>query len=241
VLGCQPIPHSQEAAMKKAIYALAGLLLMTLLPAAQAAEGGVVYVVSYFEVAPAAKDKAIEALRLAARQSQKEAGNLRYEILQRINQPDQFVVLEAWKDKDAHAAHAGAGHTKQFREKLQPLLRGPYDERPHSALEVGEVTAKPGNDAIFLVTHVDIVPKEKDIGVALTKDLAATGRKSPHNVRFEALTQVSRPNHMTVVEIWSDRRSLEAHSVAPHMKQYREKLMPMSGSLYDERHYRSIK
>ena len=228
--------------MRKAIYALAGLLLMTLLPAAQAAEGGgVAYVVSYFEVAPRAKDKAIELLRAVARQSRKETGNLRYEILQRVNQPDQFVVLEAWKDKDAHAAHAAAGHTKDFRDKLQPLLRGPYDERPHTALEVGEIAAKPGNDAVFIVTHVDIVPKMKDTGVDLTKELAATGRKSPQNVRFEALTQASRPNHMTVVEIWADRKSLEAHSVAAHMKAYREKLLPMSGSLYDERHYRAIK
>jgi quinol monooxygenase YgiN len=46
---------------------------------------------------------------------------------------------------------------------------------------------------------------------------------------------------MTVVEIWADRKALEAHSVAAHMKQYREKLLPMSGSLYDERHYRVIK
>jgi hypothetical protein len=26
----------------------------------------------------------------------------------------------------------------------------------------------------------------------------------------------------------------------PHMKQYREKLLPMSGSLYDERLYRAL-
>ena len=228
--------------MRKTIGLLAGWLLMTLGAASMAqTPGGVAYIVSYFEVAPAAKDRTIELLRQVAKQSRQEAGNLRYELLQRVNQPDQFVVLEAWKDKESHAAHAAAEHTKQFRDKLQPQLRGPYDERPHTALEVGEVAAKPGNDAIFLVTHVDIVPKEKDVGVALTKELAATGRKSPHNVRFEALTQNSRPNHMTVVEIWSDRRSLEAHSVAAHMKQYREKLMPMSGSLYDERHYRAIK
>ena len=228
--------------MRKLSGFLAGLLLMGLVPAAPAAEsGGVAYVVTYFEVAPRVKDKAIEQLRAVARASGKEAGNLRYEILQRINQPDQFVVLEAWKDGETHAAHLAGGAAKSFRENLQPLLRGPYDERPHTALEVGEIAAKPGNDAIFLVTHVDIVPKMKDTGVTLTKELAATGRKFPQNVRFEALTQASRPNHMTVVEIWADRKALEAHSVAAHMKQYREKLLPMSGSLYDERHYRAIK
>jgi quinol monooxygenase YgiN len=222
---------------------LAGLMVAFagFLPTAQAAEGsGVAYVVSYFEVAPAAKDKAAGLLRQVARDSRKEAGNLRYEILQRINQPDQFVVLEAWKDKDAHASHAAGGPAKAFREKLEPLLRGPYDERPHTALEVGEVAAKAGKNAVFLVTHVDIVPKMKDIGVELTKELAAAGRKQTSNVRFEALTQSSRPNHMTVVEIWAERRAAETHSVTAHMKQYREKLLPMSGSLYDERHFRAL-
>jgi autoinducer 2-degrading protein len=226
--------------MRNVIIALAGLVLMTLLPVAQAAESGVAYVVSYFEVVPVAKDKTIEMLRQVARQSRKDAGNLRFEVLQRINQPDQFVVLEAWKDKDAHAAHAAAGHVRQFREKLDVLLRGPYDERPHTALEVGEVTAKAGKNAVFLVTHVDIVPKMKDTGVALTRELVVAGRKLTNNIRFEALTQNSRPNHMTVVEIWTERRAVQIHSVTAHMKQYREKLLPMSGSLYDERHYRAL-
>ena len=228
--------------MRKLSGFFAVLLMMGLVPAAPAAEGGgAAYVVTYFEVAPKSKDRTIELLRAVAKESRKEAGNLRYETLQRVNQPDQFVILEAWKDGAAHAAHLAGGSAKSFREKLQPLLRGPYDERPHTALEVGEVAAKPGNDAVFLVTHVDIVPKMKDTGVALTKELAATGRKSPQNVRFEALTQTSRPNHMTVVEIWADRKALEAHSVSAHMKSYREKLLPMSGSLYDERHYRALK
>ena len=229
--------------MRNFLRFLAGLLLVSVFPVAHGADagGGVAYVVTYFEVAHRAKDRTIELLRAVAKESRGEPGNLRYEILQRINHPDQFVILEAWKDGAAHAAHLAGAAAKSFREKLQPQLRGPYDERPHTALEVGEIAAKPGNDAVFLVTHVDIVPKMKDTGVELTKQLAATGRKSPQNVRFEALTQTSRPNHMTVVEIWADRRALEAHSIAPHMKSYREKLLPMSGSLYDERHYRALK
>ena len=228
--------------MRRPIGSLAGLMvaLAGLLPVAQAADSDTAYIVSYFEVNPAAKDKAAGLLRQVARQSRKDAGNLRYEVLQRLGQPDQFVVLEAWKDKDALAAHAAAAHTKQFRDNLQGLLRSAYDERPHTALEVGEVRAAAARNAVFAVTHVDIVPKLKDEGVALTKELAVTGRKYTANTRFEALTQNSRTNHMTVVEIWADRRAMEAHSTASHMKQYREKLLPMSGSLYDERLYRAL-
>jgi quinol monooxygenase YgiN len=228
--------------MKQLLGVLAGLMVVTagFLPAARAAEGGTAYIVTYFEVSPAAKGKAAGLLRQLAKQSRKDAGNLRFEVLHRLGRSDQFAILEAWKDADAQAAHAGADHTRQFRDKLSGLLRSAYDERPHTALDVGEVKAKAGKNAVYAVTHVDIVPKDKDAGVALTKELAANGRKAKGNVRFEALTQNSRTNHMTVVEIWNTRRAMEAQSTTADMKHYRETVSPMSGSLYDERLYKAL-
>lgn len=228
--------------MRQLIGLLAGLMLATagFAPAAWAAEGGVAYIVTYFEVKPAVKGQAVKLLRDLAKASRKDAGNLRFEVLQRVGQSDQFAILEAWKDKDAQGAHAAAEHTKHFREKLADLQRSAYDERPHTALEVGEVTAKAGRNALYSITHVDIVPTQKDAGVALVKELAETGRKAKGNIRFEALTQDSRTNHMTVVEIWKGRRAMEAQSATPGMKEFREKISPMSGSLYDERLYMSL-
>lgn len=231
--------------MRNMLQLLLGLLSVALgvVPAAQAAEGsGTAYVVTYFEtVQPSGK--ALALLRQLSKVSSREAGNLRFEVLQRLGQSDQFVILEAWKDKDAQAAHAAAAHTKAFREKLEPLLRGPYDERPHTALEAGPIAAvlsgEARKSAIYVVTHVDIVPKMKDVGVGLVKQLSLDGRRDNGNARFESLTQDSRTNHMTVVEIWTDRKALDAHAVAAHKKVFREKLAPLSGSLYDERLYRA--
>jgi quinol monooxygenase YgiN len=216
-----------------------------LAPIALAADASTAYVVTYFEAVPTYTGQVRNLMRDLARASRKESGHIRMELLQRVGQPDQFVILEAWKDKETHAAHLEAAHTKGFREKLQPLLRGPYDERPHTDLSVGASRAALGggdarSSAIFGVTHVDIVPKEKDTGVAMVKQLSETSRKDGGNLRFDALTQNSRPNHMTVVEIWADKKSLEEHGITAHKKQFREKLMPLSGSLYDERLYRII-
>ena len=38
------------------------------------------------------------------------------EVLQRIGQPDQFMILEAWKDKDAAAAHGAGPHPAKKRK-----------------------------------------------------------------------------------------------------------------------------
>jgi quinol monooxygenase YgiN len=213
-------------------------------PAARAADAGTAYVVTYFETVPTDTGKARSLLRQFAQASRKESGNLRIEILQRIGQPDQFVILEAWKDQDAQAAHAAAIHARQFRERLASLLRGPYDERPHTALAVGPVNALPASEsakaAVYAVTHVDIVPTQREVGTALVKRLSEDGRNDTGNVRFEALTQSSRTNHMTVVEIWPDRKAADAFGMAASKRDFREKLMPLSGSLYDERLYRTI-
>ena len=232
--------------MRFLLSVLFGLAIMTpaLAPAAQA-DANTAYVVTYFETVPTYTGQVRNLLRDLVRATRKEPGLLRVEVLQRIGQADQFVILEAWQDKDAQAAHGAAAHTKAFREKLEPLLRGPYDERPHTTLSVGPAKMTPtGGDAktsmIFAVTHVDIVPKEKDTGVGLVRQLSERSRKDAGNLRFDALTQNSRPNHMTVVEIWPDKKSLEEHGISAHKKTFREKLMPMSGSLYDERFYRSI-
>ena len=45
---------------------------------------------------------------------------------------------------------------------------------------------------------------------------------------------------MTVIEVWMDQKSMDAHVMTAHTKLFREKLHPMSGSLYDERLYRTI-
>jgi len=216
-------------------------LSFSLVAAAPAAEYA--YVVTYIEAMPAAAGKAAGMIRQLAKASRKDAGSVRFETLQRIGHPGQFAIVEVWDNEKDQETHAAAGHTKDFRDKLKPLLRAPYDERPHTGLSIGEAAAgKPAvaKGAIYAVTHVDIVPKFKDDGVAAVKQLSEASRSDKGNLRFDALTQSSRPNHMTLVEIWTDQKALDAHGNAEHTMQLREKLLPMSGSLFDQRLYRSL-
>jgi len=60
-------------------------------------------------------------------------------------------------------------------------------------------------------------------------------RKDKGAVRVEAYIQVSRINHLTLVEVWENRQALEAHEAAAHTKKFREQIDPLLGSPYDER------
>jgi len=206
---------------------------------AQAPTEATSYVVTYIEVVPSAAHEAAGLLKEVAAASRKEAGNQRYEILQRIDRENQFVILEAWTDPKAADIHAGASALKQFKDKLKPLQAGFYDERPSVA--VGVAPSPPVSDgAVYVVTHVDVAPPRKDDCIVLLRKLVEDSRKEPDAGRIEAWQQTNRTNHFTVTEMWKNRAAQEAHISAASTREFREKLGPMSGALYDERLYKSL-
>lgn len=201
---------------------------------------GTAYAVTYIEVAPSAKADAADLLKTLAAASRKEASNERYDVLQRLDRDNQFAILEAWTDPKAAEAHAAGAALKQFREKLKPLQVSFYDERPSNGIAVAPAPASLGRDAVYAITHVDVTPPNKDACIALLKQLAEDTRKDPASLRFEAWQQNNRGNHFTVTEIWANRGALDGHIAAPGTREFREKLGPMSGALYDERLYRRL-
>jgi quinol monooxygenase YgiN len=74
----------------------------------------------------------------------------------------------------------------------------------------------------------------------MLKDLTEASRKEPGSVRFDVVQHTMRANHFTVVEVWRDQKALDAHVAAPHTRQYRDTLQPMTGSPLDERVYHAI-
>lgn len=198
------------------------------------------YIATYLEVMPTATAGAMKLVRQFRDTTRTEAGNLRAEALQRFGQLHQFVLLETWKDPAAADAHSKAPATAQFRDQIKAIQNAPADERVHFPLSVGPIQPKGGGAGIAVVTHVDVIPPQRENGTAITKQLAEESRKDDGNLRFEAVTQVNRQNHFTVIELWRDRRAADAHSMAGHTRAFREKLGPASGALYDERFYRVL-
>ena len=90
---------------------------------------------------PSAQRDAAGLLMQVAAASRKEAGNQRYDILQRIDRENQFVILEAWSDLKAAEAHAGGSALKEFKDKLKPMQASFYDERPSNGTAVAPAPA----------------------------------------------------------------------------------------------------
>lgn len=199
------------------------------------------YVVSYIEAVPAAKGQVVTLLKQLAEASRKEPGVMRFEILHRTSPSNQFVILEVWKDKQALDAHTAAAPAKQFNDKLQPLLVAPRDDRIHLPFAVGPVDATRAPGALYAVTHLDVNPPNMDEENAALKTLAPASRKDPGNLRFDVVVQQKgRGNHYTVIEVWKDQKSADAHEIAASTKAFRTTHGPLSGALYDQRWYRAL-
>ena len=208
-------------------------------PAPAPIEGNI-FSVTYVEVMPTSKADGVTLLKRYREATRKEGGNLRCELVQRIDQPHQFAILEIWKDQKAFEAHRSAASAAQLREKIQPIRNAPIDERVHVGISLGRQEPGPAGDAVYVVTHVDVIPPQKDNGLAALKLLGDASRGATDNVRFEVVQQTNRPNHFTVVEIWRNAKGVDAHSMAEPTRQFRDKLGPMSGALYDERLFKLV-
>jgi quinol monooxygenase YgiN len=224
------------------VVAVAVLALATVRPVdAEETMSGPVYSVVYFEVAPSGAADSAAAARQYAEASGKEDGNTAFEMFQEIGRPNRFAVVEVWRDKKAAEGHATAAAAKALGQKLQPSLVGGFGVRPHSSLSVAAPKGQIPSDAIYVVTHVDVFPTGKDQAVELVKAQADAARKDDGNLRFDVLQWDGHPNHFTLVEAWRDRKAFDASAAAPHTKEFRQKLTPLEGALYDERLYQALR
>ena len=223
-----------------AALALAGSLLPAhaQAPAAQPNPNAPVYVASYIDIQPPAKGQVMTLLKQFRTACAKEDGNQRCEVVQRMEQQNEFAILEIWKDQKSFQTHASSSGA-QLRDKLKPLQSSPYDERIHTALSVQPPQPTPSGRIVYAITHIDAASRANDAAPLLTQ-MAEASRKDQGNGRLEVLQQVGRPGQFTLVEIWSNKRILEGHQVLPRSIQYRDQIQPMIGAPYDERLYKIL-
>jgi len=87
----------------------------------------------------------------------------------------------------------------------------------------------------YVITFVDLIPPTKDQGVALLKQYVDTTRKEPGNQTALALTQISRPNHLFLYEVWQNEDAFNKHESNAATREFRTKIQPMLGAPFDQR------
>ena len=116
----------------KYIPMFAALLVLLLMPhsaVAQANAGKQLYVVTYVDVFPNFAAETSKQMQQFADDSRKDPGCVRFEVMRDVERTNHFTIVEVWQSRQAYEGHLGLAHTKTFREKIQPGLGSPFDER----------------------------------------------------------------------------------------------------------------
>jgi quinol monooxygenase YgiN len=111
------------------------LILLLFAAVAAFAQDTRLYVVTHVDLMPPYTADGTPILVKFAADSRQEKGAARFELLQEPGRKNHFTIVSVWENQAAFDAHLSAEHTKQFREKIQPMLGGPLDERFHSLLQ----------------------------------------------------------------------------------------------------------
>jgi quinol monooxygenase YgiN len=93
------------------------------------AQDSKLYVVTHIDLTPNYIADGTKLLAQYAAESRKDKGVVRFEMLVDVSHKNHFTVVSIWENQAAFDAHIEATHTKQMREKLQPMLGSPFDER----------------------------------------------------------------------------------------------------------------
>jgi quinol monooxygenase YgiN len=75
------------------------------------------------------KPDAVEVFRAAvldnARHSGKEPGVARFDVVQAVDDPTRFVLIEVYRSPEAQAAHKETAHYQRWRDAVADLMAEP--------------------------------------------------------------------------------------------------------------------
>ena len=85
----------------------------------------------HVHVKPESIDAFIRATLDNARQSVKEPGIARFDILQNPDDPTRFLFVEVYRTPDAPAAHKATAHYQTWRDAVAPMMAEPRTNQPY--------------------------------------------------------------------------------------------------------------
>jgi (4S)-4-hydroxy-5-phosphonooxypentane-2,3-dione isomerase len=82
------------------------------------------------------KPEFIEAFKQAttenARQSVREPGIARFDVIQQAGEPSRFVLVEVYRSEEAPAQHKDTTHYQKWRDAVAPMMAEPRSSVKYS-------------------------------------------------------------------------------------------------------------
>ncbi len=89
----------------------------------------------HVHVNPEDCDRFIEATITNHRESVKEPGNLRFDLVREAEEPGRFMIYEAYESEEAAAAHKTTPHYLEWRDKVATWMVEPRKGVKYNIIE----------------------------------------------------------------------------------------------------------
>jgi autoinducer 2-degrading protein len=92
----------------------------------------------HVHVKPEHLDAFVDATRANHEASVREDGNLRFDVLQSVDDPTRFLLYEAYRSQDDFAAHQKTAHYLAWKSTVADWMARPRDGVKHESLFFGD-------------------------------------------------------------------------------------------------------
>ncbi len=79
----------------------------------------------HVHVKPEHRDDFLQASLENARATVEEPGNLRFDVIQQIDDPNRFILYEVWRDEAGMSTHKETPHYARWRDTVAPWMAEP--------------------------------------------------------------------------------------------------------------------
>ena len=79
----------------------------------------------HVRVTPEGVDRFLAATRANARESLREPGVVRFDVVQQDDDPTRFVLVEVYRTDEDPAKHKATAHYAAWRDAVEPLMAEP--------------------------------------------------------------------------------------------------------------------
>jgi len=87
------------------------------------------------------KPECVEAFKAAtvinARESRREPGVLRFDVIQQADDPTRFVLIEIYRDAAANAAHKETAHYPVWRDTVESMMAEARVRKTYNEVSIG--------------------------------------------------------------------------------------------------------
>jgi autoinducer 2-degrading protein len=188
----------------------------------------------------------LDAIRTNHEQSIREPGNVRFDILESVDDPARFITYMAYRDEPTAKAHTSTPHLLAFREQVADWMvvprenvrfNGLYPADGHPPVEPGPRRVK-GEPMYVTMVYVHVKPEHvRDFidGIRVNHEGSV---REPGNLRFDILQSADDPTRFVAYEAYVDEAAAKAHKETPHYLAWREAAAdwmaePRQGVRYD--------